>query len=151
MLSLVQFLFLNDGFQVQLQSHCIYGPAWILQLPQLVRRACLVPSRAYRRWHRVPGSHDHFRRHSLCPAHSQYPCPHQRHLCLPRTYFQVSKEHHNYYFKEWECMPVFGLKMDDYHVSTLLKTNLKIPDLSSFVWYLNISSTLILGVHRPAF
>lgn len=86
-------------FQVQLSEHRLHGGAWLLQLLELVRRASMVPARAYRRGYRVSWTYDYIRDYTLGSACLEHSYPYQRHLCVPGAGVQV--EYHlsfHYYY-----------------------------------------------------
>lgn len=76
-------------FQVQLPEYRIHGGTWVLQLLELVRRASMVPARAYRRGYRVPWAYDYIRDYTLGSACPEHPYPYQRYLCVPGACVQV--------------------------------------------------------------
>ena len=79
----------NTYFQVQLQIHSSHGKAWILQFPQLVRRKGMVPLGPYCWWHSLPRPYAHLRRNPLSFVSVEYPCAHQRYMCLLSSCLQV--------------------------------------------------------------
>lgn len=86
-ISLVKNTFFNT--QVQLSCHGLHGPAWLLQLPQLVWRESLVPTWQNRGWNSLPWFDGHLRSNSLCSTCIEHPSTYQGYLCFPCSSLQV--------------------------------------------------------------
>lgn len=80
---------LKSCAQVQLSSYGIHGPAWFLQISQLVWWTSMVPSWSNCGRHRLSGTDDHIRQYSLHTSFTEYSRPHSRYMRFSRTGIQV--------------------------------------------------------------